>query len=140
MDYLLSLVGKDQETITEAIKELAKNAEKVKIQEEKINDLQSELEDNKEEIHYLKNKLNQKYDLIEDMEYEIEKSEEKFEGAKKELGLKLTALENLITEQVDEINVLRKITKVWLVKLLKTFNWRRNRIFKKGSLMSFRKS
>ena len=108
MDYLLSLVGKDQETITEAIKELAKNAEKVKIQEEKINDLQSELEDNKKEIHYLKNKLNQKYDLIEDMEYEIEKSEDKFEGAKKELGLKLTALENLITEQVDEINVLRE--------------------------------
>ena len=50
--------------------------------------------------------MNRKYDLIEDMEYEIENNEEKFEGAKKELGLKLTALENLITEQVDEINVL----------------------------------
>ena len=60
MDYLLSLVGKDQKTIIEAIKELANNAEKVKIQEEKINDLQSDLEENKEEIHYLKNKLNQK--------------------------------------------------------------------------------
>ena len=30
MDYLLSLVGKDQETITEAIKGLAENSEKVK--------------------------------------------------------------------------------------------------------------
>ena len=33
MDYLMSLVGKDQETITEAIKEMAENVDKVKNQE-----------------------------------------------------------------------------------------------------------
>ena len=36
MDYILSLVGKDQETITEAIKKLAKNRKKVKVQEKEI--------------------------------------------------------------------------------------------------------
>ena len=44
MDYLLSLVGKDQETITELIKELAENAEKVKLQEKQIDDLKSEID------------------------------------------------------------------------------------------------
>ena len=44
MDYLLSLVGKDQGTITEAIKELAENAEKVKLQEKQIEDLKSEID------------------------------------------------------------------------------------------------
>ena len=40
MDFLLSLVGKEQETITEAIKEMAENTEKVKIQEKEIVSLQ----------------------------------------------------------------------------------------------------
>jgi hypothetical protein len=44
------LVEKDQDTITEAIKELADNAEKVKIQEKEMYDLQSELVDAKEKI------------------------------------------------------------------------------------------
>ena len=35
MDYLMSLVGKDQETITEAIKDLAANYEKVKAMEKR---------------------------------------------------------------------------------------------------------
>jgi hypothetical protein len=36
MEYLLSLVGKDQETITEAIEELAENSVKVKALVKKI--------------------------------------------------------------------------------------------------------
>ena len=36
MDYMLSLVGKDQDTIVEAIKELAENSEKLKLQEKEI--------------------------------------------------------------------------------------------------------
>ena len=36
MDYLLSLVGKDQETITEAITVPAENGEKGKTQEKEI--------------------------------------------------------------------------------------------------------
>ena len=55
MDYLLSLVGKDQDTIVEAIKELAQNGEKVKIQKKEIDDLKCELEEGKEEIHYRTN-------------------------------------------------------------------------------------
>ena len=78
MDFLLSLVGKDQDTITEAIKELAQNGEKVKSQEEKNYELKSELNDAKDEIKYLGSKLDQKYDLIEDMEHELEKNEDFF--------------------------------------------------------------
>ena len=47
MDYLFSLVGKDQETITEAIKELAENSEKVKALGKENGDLHSELEESK---------------------------------------------------------------------------------------------
>ena len=68
MDYLLSLVGKDQDTIVDAIKDLAANAEKVKGLENEINKLSNELEKDKEEIHYLKSKLDQKYDLVDEME------------------------------------------------------------------------
>ena len=70
MEYLLSLVGKDQEKITEAIKYLAENSVKVKALEKENGDLLNELDESKEEIHYLTNKL----DLIEDMEHEIEKN------------------------------------------------------------------
>lgn len=110
MDYLYSLVGKDQETITEAIKELAANAEKVKNQEKEIDDLKCQIDESNEEMHYLKRKLDQKYDFIEDMENEMEKNEEKYIKSNEELDLKekkLKALENLIIEQVDEINILR---------------------------------
>ena len=107
MEYLLSLVGKDQETITEAIKDLAENAEKVKKLEMENSDLHIELEESKEEIHYLKNKLNQKYDLVEDLEHELDKNEEKFEEAKKGIISKeneLDELEKLL------LNKLRKTT------------------------------
>jgi predicted RNase H-like nuclease (RuvC/YqgF family) len=67
MDYLLSLVGKDQDTIVDAIKDLAENAEKVKAQELEIKELITNLDEDKEEQHYLKNKLDQKYDMIDDM-------------------------------------------------------------------------
>ena len=43
IDYLLSLVGKDQETIKEAIKELAENSEKFKALENENSDLHIEL-------------------------------------------------------------------------------------------------
>ena len=110
MDYLMSLVGQDQDTITEAIKELAENVEKVKHQEKEMDELNNELENCKEEIHYLRNKVDQKRDVIEDMENELEKIEEKFEKAKNELELKdgeRNVLEKLIGEQVEEINILR---------------------------------
>ena len=111
MEYLLSLVGKDQDTITEAITGLAQNGEKVKLQEKEIYDLKSELKDAKAEIKYLGNKLDKKYDLIEDMEHDIEKKEENFKEVEKEVALKekhLKALENLVAEQVNEINILRE--------------------------------
>ena len=110
MDYLLSLVGKDEETIVDAIKEMAENVEKVKVQAKEINELDNKLENNKEEIHYLSRKLDQKYDIIEDVENELDKMERKYEDAKKQLELKekdLNALEILISEQVEEINILR---------------------------------
>ena len=110
MDYLLSLVGKDQDTIVDAIKDLAANAEKVKGLENEINKLSNELEKDKEEIHYLKSKLDQKYDLIDDMENELDQIERKFKETKNNLELKevdLNRLEMLITEQVEEINILR---------------------------------
>ena len=71
MDYLLSLVGNYQETIPEAIKKLAENGEKVKVQEKEIDDLKDKLEDSKEEIYYLKRKLDQKYDMIVDLDHEL---------------------------------------------------------------------
>ena len=73
----MSLVGKDQETTTEATKELAENSEKVKALEKENGDLHSEQEESKDEVHYLKNKLNQKYDMLDDLEHDLEKKEEK---------------------------------------------------------------
>jgi chromosome segregation ATPase len=110
MDYLQSLVGKDEETIVDAIKEMAENVEKVQVQAKEIDELNNKLEDNKEEIHYLKRKVDQKYDIIEDVENELDKMEQKYEDAKKQLELKekdINALEMLISEQVEEINILR---------------------------------
>ena len=45
MDYILSLVGKDQETITQEITELAENAEKVKLKEKEIDEVKSEIDE-----------------------------------------------------------------------------------------------
>ena len=39
MDYLMSLVGKDQDTIVDAIKDLAENKERVERQDTEINEL-----------------------------------------------------------------------------------------------------
>ena len=110
MDYLLSLVGKDQDTIVDAIKVLAANAEKVKDQQKEIVDIQKELDESKEEIHYLNNKLNQKYDIIEDMENDLDKIEEKYKDAQKEIEFKdkeLNELEKFISKQVEENNILQ---------------------------------
>ena len=120
MDYLLSLVDKDQDTIVDAIKDLAANAEKVKSQENEINDLRSELEKDKEEKHYLKNKLDQKYDIIEDMENELDQIERKYKETKNKLELKemdLKRLEMLIIEQVEEINILRDNNQSMVVQI-----------------------
>ena len=110
MEYLLSLVGKDQETITEAIKELAENSEKVKALEKQNGDLHSELEESKDEVHYLKNKLNQKYNMLDDLEHELDRNEEKLKDSNKQIESKeyaVKVLEKLISEQVDELNILR---------------------------------
>ena len=110
MDYLMSLVGKDQDTITEAIKELAENADKVKAQEKEISDMHSELDKAKENIHFLKNKLDQKYDVIEDLEHDLDQIEEKSRMTKKELESKqneFEQLENFTSERLEEIEILR---------------------------------
>ena len=104
------MVGKDQDTIVDAIKDLAENAEKVKAQEVEIKELYDTLDENKEEIHYLANKLDQKYDVIDDMENELDQIEKKLKETKKNLESKetdLNKLEVLIHEQVEEINILR---------------------------------
>ena len=49
MEALMSLVGKDEETIVEALKALAGNGIKVKDQEEEIKSLCNDLEKLKEE-------------------------------------------------------------------------------------------
>ena len=85
MEYLLSLVGKDEDTIKEAIEELAQNGEKVEAQEKVIEKLQNQMDDYKEEINFLKYKLDQKYDFIEDLELEIDKTEEKLKSVKNDL-------------------------------------------------------
>jgi chromosome segregation ATPase len=106
----MSLVGKDQETITEAIKEMAENVENVKKQEKEINDLHSELDDAKDKIHYLESKLNQKYDIIEDMEWDLDRADEKFKDVEKQLQFKdkeLDELDKFIGEQAGEMNELR---------------------------------
>ena len=84
----MSLVGKDQETIVEAFKALAANAEKVKAQDIEIERLYSDLDILKEENHYLKNKLDYKRDVIEDLEQEIEKKYDEIKKAKKDVELK----------------------------------------------------
>jgi chromosome segregation ATPase len=111
MDYLLSLVGKDEETILEAMKEMVENVDKVKNKEKEIYELNDRLEDHTEEIHFLRNKLDQKRNVIEDMENELEKIDEKYKKAKDDLKVKdreCNVLEKLIGEQVEEINILRE--------------------------------
>ena len=76
MEYLLSLLGKDQETITEDIKELAANAEKVKSQSNEIDKLFGDIDESKEEINYLHNKLESKRNLVDDLECELEKKDD----------------------------------------------------------------
>ena len=88
MDYLFSLVGKDQETITQAIKELAENSEKVKCQEKEIKQLDVECEEIKEEVHYLRNKIELKRDIFIDLEHEGENKSEELNKIKKELVMK----------------------------------------------------
>ena len=114
MDYLLSLVGQDQDTIVEAIKDLAENKERVMKQEKEINDLQSELEEHKEEIHYLKNKLDQKYDTIEDLEHDLDQMDDKLKDARKEANEKddlLTYQKNVRKNQermISDLNEMRQ--------------------------------
>ena len=110
MDYLLSLVGQDQDTITEAIKELAENGQKVKFQEKEIDDLKNEVDEAREQIHYLNKKIDQKYDVIDDLEHDLDKVDEKFNITKKELESKeneYKELEKFASEKLEEIEILR---------------------------------
>jgi predicted RNase H-like nuclease (RuvC/YqgF family) len=107
MDYLLSLVGQDQDTIVDAIKDLAANAEKVKDQENHIKELNNKLDDHKEEIQYLKNKLDQKYDLIEDLEHDLDKTEEKVKAANDELGYQKNVAANK-DRMISTLNEMRQ--------------------------------
>ena len=109
MDYLLSLVGKDQETITNAIKDLAENAEKVKLQELEITYLHDKVDEHKEEVHYLKNKLNMKRDIIDDLEHEMEKKDIQIDSINEDLRVKdkeLNEFEKHLSKQIQEINIL----------------------------------
>ena len=111
MDYLLSLVGKDQDTITDAIKELAENGERVKLQEKEIEKLHDDIDESKEEVHYLRNKLENKRDIIDDLENEIDKKDDEYKKIKKDFEMKEEEYENLekfVTERVEEINILRE--------------------------------
>ena len=115
MDYLLSLVGKDEETILDAMKEMVENVDKVKNKEKEIDELNNKLEDHTEEIYYLRNKLDQKRNVIEEMENESEKIDEKYKKAKDDLKFKdkeRNLLEKLIGEQ-------GRNTRVWLSKFLR---------------------
>ena len=85
MEYLLSLVGKDEETIAEAIKEMGDNVEKCKVQEKEINKLHNEMDDKKKEIKNRRNKVDQEYDIIEDMEKELDQVDQQYKKAKDEI-------------------------------------------------------
>ena len=107
---MLSLVGKDQETITKAIKELAENSEKVKLQETQIKELDDKNDEFKEEVHYLWNKLDLKRDIIEDLENEMERKVVEMNELRNDLDSKekgLDLLEKFIKDRVEEINTLR---------------------------------
>ena len=120
MDYLLSLVGKDEETILDAMKEMVENVDKVKNREKEIDELNNKLEDHTEEIYYLRNKLDQKRNVIEEMENESEKIDEKYKKAKDDLKFKdkeRNLLEKLIGEQVEEINILRENNQSMVIQI-----------------------
>ena len=59
------VIGNDQETTVESLKQLAENGEEGKHQEKEIKRILDELEDSKEEIHYLKNELEHNNDVID---------------------------------------------------------------------------
>ena len=116
MEYLLSLVGKDEETIAEAIKEMANNLEKFKVQEKEIKKLYNELDDKKEEIHYLRNKVDQKYDIIEDMEKELDQADKKYSEAKDEIQYQNNVKANH-ERMISELNEMRQETEERCLKL-----------------------
>ena len=111
MEALMSLVGKDEETIVEALKALAGNGIKVKDQEEEIKSLCNDLEKLKEENHYLKNKMDYKRDIIDDLENILDKKDDEIKQIKKDFETKdkeFNDLGNINLERVEEINILRE--------------------------------
>ena len=69
----MSLLGKDQETVMEALKTLAENGERLKATETELEEVKKEVEDLKDE-----NKQNQKKikDLLDDLQYERNENED----------------------------------------------------------------
>ena len=83
MDYLLSLVGEDQETITQAIRDLAENFEKVKLQDKKIEKLNDDNDELKEEIYHSRNKLKYEREINNDLEEDLKRKDSEIEDLKK---------------------------------------------------------
>ena len=102
-----SLVGKDEVFIVEKLHCMLRNEEKVKVQEDIIRNLETEIEDNKGEINYLKNKLDNKYDVIEDLEHDIDQ----LEGQLKEKDDLLQYQKNVMQNKdrmISQLNEMRE--------------------------------
>ena len=105
-----SLVGKDEVFIVEKLHCMVRNEERVKVQDDIIKNLESEIDDSKEEIHFLKTKLDQKYDIIDDMERELNK----FDDLEKETRKKDDIIKSLQygiaskLTMIDDLMLIRK--------------------------------
>ena len=106
MDYFMSLVGKDQETITQAIKDLAENFEKVKLQENKIENLDAENDALKEEVYDLRNKLKYEREMNNELGEDIKRKELEIEHMEKYMSNKVN-LEKAPKEKAEEVDNLR---------------------------------
>ena len=108
----MSLVGKDQETITQAIKDLAENFEKVKIQEKKIENLIDENDNLKEENYNLNNKLKYERENNNDLEEDLKRKVGEFEELRKCVennDHNVKKLDIAIKEREEEIDYLKEI-------------------------------
>ena len=118
MDYLMSLLGKDQETVVEALKTLAENGERLKVTEKELEEVKIEIEDLKDEnqqnqkkIKDLKDDLHYERNFNEDLETDLKKAERQVDIFKHGIGINkdsiIDGLDKILKEKGDEMNKLR---------------------------------
>ena len=114
----MSLLGKDQETVIEALKTLSENGERLKVTESELEEVKNEVEDLKDEnrqkvkkIRDLKDDLQYESNLNEDLESDLKKAEKQVDIFKHGIENKdciIEGLDKILKEKDVEVNKLKE--------------------------------